>query len=204
MARNTKLLLSFSTAAILAVASPVIAEGDSRQPIIFENDGTFWSALTQKGKDQAATPAAKDASESKAATRSAAKNAPATHDAPSGLKASIARHAAAHGVPVALAQAVIKVESRFNPRASNAGNYGLMQIRHQTARGVGYTGSAAGLLDAETNLRYGMAYLAQAYRAAGGETCGTIMRYQSGLGATRMNGANRAYCSKVLSYVAQG
>lgn len=121
--------------------------------------------------------------------------------APDHLRSRIADHAAKHGVPASLAEAIIRVESRFNPRASNAGNYGLMQIRHQTARGVGYTGSAAGLLDAETNLRYGMAYLAVAYRAAGGDTCGTVMRYQSGLAATRMNGANRAYCAKVRNYV---
>ncbi|MGL4729474.1 MAG: transglycosylase SLT domain-containing protein [Bosea sp. (in: a-proteobacteria)] len=120
------------------------------------------------------------------------------------MRARAAHHAAQHNVPAKLADAVIKVESRYNPRAYNAGNYGLMQIRLQTARGIGYTGGAAGLLDAETNMRYGMKYLAQAYRAAGGDICGTVMRYQSGHGATRMNSANRAYCAKVRQYMAQG
>jgi soluble lytic murein transglycosylase-like protein len=124
--------------------------------------------------------------------------------APAGIRARAAHHAASHGVPARLADAVIKVESRYNPRAANAGNYGLMQIRLQTARGVGYSGGAGGLLDAETNLRYGMAYLAMAYRAAGGDICGTVMRYQSGLGARGMSGANRAYCAKVRQYIAQG
>ena len=41
-----------------------------------------------------------------------------------------------------------------------------MQIKHATARGVGYTGSASGLFDAETNLTYAVRYLAGAYRAA--------------------------------------
>ena len=59
-------------------------------------------------------------------------------------------------------------ESRYNPRARNGSNLGLMQIKHATARGVGYTGSAAGLFDAETNLTYAVRYLAGAYRAAGG------------------------------------
>ncbi len=119
-----------------------------------------------------------------------------------GLRAIVARHAAAHGVPFALADAVVRVESRYNPRASNKGNYGLMQIRHQTARGLGYGGSAAGLLDAETNARFGIMYLAKAYHMAGGDTCRTVMKYQSGHMATQMSGANRAYCAKVRTYVA--
>lgn len=118
------------------------------------------------------------------------------------LRSLVARHAAANGVPFSLADAVVRIESRYNPRAANAGNYGLMQIRHQTARGVGYSGGAAGLLDAETNARYGMKYLAQAYRLAGGDTCRTVMMYQSGHMAKRMSGANRTYCSKVRTITA--
>jgi soluble lytic murein transglycosylase-like protein len=131
--------------------------------------------------------------------RGAALAAPAGSE---GLRALVARHAAANGVPFSLADAVVRIESRYNPRASNAGNYGLMQIRHQTARGMGYTGGAGGLLDAETNARYAMKYLALAYRAAGGDTCRTIMKYQSGHMATRMSGANRTYCAKVRTITA--
>ncbi|MCO5091893.1 lytic transglycosylase domain-containing protein [Bosea sp. (in: a-proteobacteria)] len=120
-----------------------------------------------------------------------------------GIRAIVARHAAANGVPFSLADAVIRVESRYNPRAAHAGNYGLMQIRHQTARGMGYTGGAGGLLDAETNARYGMKYLALAYKLAGGDTCRTIMKYQSGHMATRMSGANRVYCAKVRTISAR-
>lgn len=126
--------------------------------------------------------------------------APAGSD---GLKALVARHAAANGVPFSLADAIVRVESRYNPRASHAGNYGLMQIRHQTARGMGYSGGAGGLLDAETNARFGMKYLALAYRAAGGDTCRTIMKYQSGHMAQRMSGANRTYCAKVRTITAR-
>lgn len=120
-----------------------------------------------------------------------------------GIKAIIARHAAANGVPFSLADAVVRVESRYNPRAAHAGNFGLMQIRHQTARGMGYTGSAGGLLDAETNARYGMMYLAQAYKLAGGDTCRTVMKYQSGHMTSRMSGANRTYCAKVRTITAR-
>jgi soluble lytic murein transglycosylase-like protein len=146
---------------------------------------------------QDAEPSAKAGRASKRTVRALA--APAGSD---GLKAIVARHAAANGVPFALADAVVRIESRYNPRASNAGNFGLMQIRHQTARGMGYSGGASGLLDAETNARYAMKYLGQAYRLAGGDTCRTVMKYQSGHMAMRMSGANRTYCAKVRTITA--
>lgn len=122
---------------------------------------------------------------------------------PTSLNDKIARHAQAAGVPVTLAKAVVKLESNFRPSAANKGNYGLMQIRLGTARSLGYRGGAAGLLNAETNLTYGMKYLAQAYSLARGDTCGTIMRYQSGLRATRMSSANRTYCSRARTLMAR-
>lgn len=97
------------------------------------------------------------------------------------LDAMIARHAAANGLPVDLVHRVVKRESGYNPRARNAsGATGLMQIMPATARGMGYSGSAAGLLDAETNLTYAVKYLAGAYKAAGGNANRTVAYYQSG------------------------
>ena len=114
----------------------------------------------------------------------------------------ILRHAQANGIPFELADAVVRIESRYNPHAHNGGAVGLMQIKMQTARGLGYSGSAAGLTNPDTNLRYGMLYLAQAYRLSKGNTCATVMRYQSGHYATRMSGANRTYCSKARTIIA--
>lgn len=118
------------------------------------------------------------------------------------FRALIARHAAANGIPFALGDAVVRVESRYQPHVSNRGALGLMQIKHATARGLGYGGSAKGLMDPETNIKYGMKYLAQAYRLADGDTCGTVMRYQSGHYARRINRANLAYCAKVRTIMA--
>ncbi|WP_406854323.1 lytic transglycosylase domain-containing protein [Alsobacter sp. KACC 23698] len=123
-------------------------------------------------------------------------------EARGGIKGLIAKHAAANGIPFALADAVVRIESRYNPGASNGGAVGLMQIKPQTARGLGYSGGAAGLKNAETNLTYGMKYLAQAYRMSGGNTCATVMRYQSGHYAQRINAANRAYCGKARAIMA--
>ena len=108
------------------------------------------------------------------------------------LDAVIARHAAANGLPVELVHRVVIRESRYNPRARNGGNLGLMQIKHATARGVGYSGSAAGLLDAETNLTYAVRYLAGAYRAAGGNASRAVAFYASGYHGRGVAVARRA------------
>ena len=113
------------------------------------------------------------------------------------LKPLIARYASESGVPFELADAVVRLESRYNAGARNGPNIGLTQINFRTAQALGYQGPAAGLLDAETNLRYGLKYLAKAYNLAGGDTCGTILRYQFGHRTQTMTAASRAYCAKV-------
>jgi soluble lytic murein transglycosylase-like protein len=104
------------------------------------------------------------------------------------------RHAAAHGVPADLADALVRAESNYRPNARSGGNLGLTQISHATARRLGYSGTPAGLFEPDTNLRYSMKYLAQAYRLAGGDTCGTILRYNAGLDRSAMTAKARAYC----------
>ena len=89
------------------------------------------------------------------------------------------------------------------PGRATAPNMGLTQINVRTAQSLGYAGAAAGLLDAETNLRYGLKYLAQAYKLAGGDTCGTILRYQFGHRTQTMTSASRAYCAKVKTILAE-
>jgi hypothetical protein len=100
--------------------------------------------------------------------------------------ALIAKHAAANGVPEILVRRVIHIESRGNARAAHAGNYGLMQIRLGTARGVGYSGDAEGLLDPDTNLFYAVKYLAGAYRAAGCDSDRAVSYYRRGYYGTAM------------------
>ena len=73
-------------------------------------------------------------------------------------------------MPEALVHRVIVRESKYQPDlVGRGGTIGLMQIKLATARGLGYTGDAAGLRDPDTNLTYGVKYLAGAYRAANGD-----------------------------------
>jgi len=88
--------------------------------------------------------------------------------------------ASANGVPASLVERVIKRESGGNPRAVSRGNYGLMQIRLGTARAMGFSGSAAELLDPQINMTYAVRYLAGAYRAAGGNENRAVALYASG------------------------
>jgi soluble lytic murein transglycosylase-like protein len=112
----------------------------------------------------------------------------------------ITRYAKKYGVPVSLAHAVVRVESNFNPKArGSAGEIGLMQIKPATARMMGYKGSSKGLYNPETNLNFGMKYLAMAQDLGDGKTCSTILKYNAGHAAKRMNPVSKRYCGKVLA-----
>ena len=102
----------------------------------------------------------------------------------------ISSQAQANGVPEALVHRVIQRESRYRPGlVGRCGCVGLMQIKLATARGLGYTGDAAGLRDPNTNLTYGVKYLAGAYRAANGDQSRAMHYYASGYyGAAKRQG----------------
>ena len=96
------------------------------------------------------------------------------------IDALIEQQAKANGVPASFVHAVVKRESNYNPSAKGGSALGLMQIKHATAKSLGYTGDAAGLLDPATNLRYGVAYLAGAYRTAQGNVSQAYQYYNRG------------------------
>src|SRR6202051_531799 len=96
-------------------------------------------------------------------------------------EALVASHSSANGVPADLVHRVIVRESRYQPRlVGRGGTIGLMQIKLATARSLGYTGSAEGLRDPDTNLTYAVKYLAGAYRAANGDHNRAMHYYASG------------------------
>lgn len=134
--------------------------------------------------------------------RSQSKDTTARNVKGSAYSSIINRYASTYGVPSALAHAVVRHESNFQPNVrGKAGEIGLMQIKLSTARGLGYTGSAKGLYEPSTNIQFGMKYLAMAQKLGGGSTCGTILKYNAGHGATRMNPTSAKYCSSVKAYM---
>ncbi|CDZ58372.1 lytic transglycosylase domain-containing protein [Neorhizobium galegae] len=114
----------------------------------------------------------------------------------------IAKYADEYDVPEELALAVVRIESNFRPTVKgSAGEIGLMQIKPATARLMGYRGPDYGLYDPETNIRYGMKYLAGAHELGGGKICGTILKYNAGHGAKRMNPVSKRYCTRVQAVI---
>ncbi len=95
--------------------------------------------------------------------------------------ALITNHARANLVPEVLVHRVIVRESKYQASLlGQGGAIGLMQIKLATARSLGYTGDATGLRDPATNLKYGVRYLAGAYRAAGGDHDRAVKYYAAG------------------------
>ena len=116
----------------------------------------------------------------------------------------IAKHAKANGVPLKLALAVVEVESNYKPSAKGrAGEIGLMQLLPKTARYIGYEGKMQHLYHPDINILYGMKYLGKAYKLGGGTTCGTILKYNAGHAAKRMNKISRHYCKRVQNIMRQ-
>jgi soluble lytic murein transglycosylase-like protein len=85
-----------------------------------------------------------------------------------GLRRLINEAADRNEVPRSLVHRMIIRESHHRPNARNGPYYGLMQILPATARGMGYRGTDAGLLDPETNLRYAVKYLRGAWLLSDG------------------------------------
>ena len=117
--------------------------------------------------------------------------------------AIIARQAALAGVPRELVQAVMAVESRFDPTAVGAdGEIGLMQIMPGTARMLGFAGALAELAEPEINIAYGTAYLAGAWRLANQDICTAAMKYRAGHGESRFSFLSVEYCIRVRAELA--
>jgi len=117
------------------------------------------------------------------------------------VRGMVAAEARRQGVPASLAVAVAKAESNFKCGAvGRAGERGVMQIKPRTARGLGYKGSASGLNNCAVGILYGMIYLKQAYRKAGGNIYRAALLYNAGIHSKRKNSA---YAKKISGTVGQ-
>lgn len=101
-------------------------------------------------------------------------------EGPAEINALITKYAQAYDVPADLVHRVVQRESKYNPGARNGPYYGLMQILPQTAQTMGHRGAAQDLLDAETNLKYGVKYLRGAWLVARGDRDRAVMWYAKG------------------------
>lgn len=101
--------------------------------------------------------------------------------------AMITSMAPQYGVPTWFALRIAKIESGYNPRARGAaGEYGVYQLKCATARGIGFRGNCGTLLNASTNVRYGLKHLALAMRSSRGNLRLAASKHNGGLGRKTM------------------
>ena len=95
--------------------------------------------------------------------------------------------APSYGVPTWFALRIAKVESNYNTNARGThGELGVFQMKCQTARGIGFHGDCAGLLNARTGIEYGLKHLALAIRSSGGNLAMAASKHNGGLGTRHL------------------
>lgn len=105
-------------------------------------------------------------------------------------------------IPFAIVDAVMRVESGYNPTArGDVGEVGLMQILPATADMMGFRGPLASLSEPATNIAYGTQYLAEAWRLANQDICTTVMKYRAGHAETRFSVKSVDYCKRVRRHL---
>ena len=104
--------------------------------------------------------------------------------------------APAQGVPTWFALRIAHVESNYNSHLRGAaGEYGVFQIKCATAKGIGFRGNCGALLDARTNVHWGLKHLSLAMKSSGGNLRMTASKHNGGLGRKT---EVRSYVAKVF------
>ncbi|KMW57856.1 Soluble lytic murein transglycosylase [Candidatus Rhodobacter oscarellae] len=85
-----------------------------------------------------------------------------------------------YDIPCSLLHRVIQRESDYRAGARNGPYWGMMQILPETARGIGFQGANANLLDADTNLEWGTKYLRGAWLLSYGDEAAAVGWYARG------------------------
>ena len=118
----------------------------------------------------------------------------------SGIFERLARQ---HGVPADLVDAIAFVESGYDPSTiGQAGEIGIMQVMPSTAAVLGFRGNKEQLAEPETNIRYGVQYLAGALRLAQGDICRALMKYRAGHGEEVLSQRSIEYYRRARAHLA--
>jgi hypothetical protein len=113
------------------------------------------------------------------------------------IRKIIERETAKTNLPADIAEAVVFVESGYNPAVvGSAGEIGVMQVRPETAAMLGFRGSNAELAELDVNIHYGVLYLSRAWHLAGGDLCRALMKYRAGHGEEEMTARSQVYCNR--------
>ena len=199
-----------------------IEAGEGRNPRAFAFRGLLAGALLAIMASPAISASAADqvAPQPQPQTSPASDGAPRPADVPkteapvtteaagpsfrAAVRAMVEQEVKKTGLPADIADAVVQVESNYNPRViGGVGEVGLMQIRPQTAAMLGFRGSAEDLAKPEVNIHYGVTYLSKAWRLANGDLCRTLMKYRAGHGEEVMTARSVSYCRRAKIHLAE-
>lgn len=119
-----------------------------------------------------------------ARTETAALAVPAAANASQGQVISLIKAMApSQGVPTWFALRIAHVESNYNPNMRGSqGEYGVFQMKCATAKGIGFSGNCAALLDPRTNIQWGLKHLALAIGKSDGNLRLAASKHNGGLG----------------------
>jgi Transglycosylase SLT domain len=195
-----KRLLPLSTVPLLVVALGLAIGTATVRPTFAEPDsaGASTGALRPAAQSAPATLPVDPPKDAPHGATTRGVPMPSGTDAHMYYRSLIEKEAALNGLAPEIAEAVMAVESGYNPSViGGAGEIGLMQILPSTARMLGFSGTSADLAEPTTNIHYGVTYLAQAWRLAGGDLCTAVMKYRAGHGETRFSFLSVNYCLAV-------
>jgi soluble lytic murein transglycosylase-like protein len=190
-------------AVVLALLAMLTARPASAEtlvtPVSFDDRFVAVSAAAPTAASAAAAQADQTDDPPKAGTPLKRTEAPSQPtDARARYRLLVEREAAQDGIAPEIAEAVMAVESGYNPDAiGGSGEIGLMQILPSTARMLGFNGTNSDLAVPENNIHYGVLYLSAAWRLAGGDLCTAVMKYRAGHGETRFSFLSVNYCLAV-------
>lgn len=95
--------------------------------------------------------------------------------------------APAYDVPAWFALKIARIESNYNPKARGSqGEYGVFQMKCDTARVIGFDGPCGQLLDANTNIRVGLKHLKLAIKRSKGNLRLAASKHNGGLGRKKL------------------
>lgn len=108
--------------------------------------------------------------------------APASNGRGNHVVALIQSMAPSYGVPTWFALRIAHVESNYKPHIRGAaGEYGVYQLKCATAKGIGFSGNCAELLDARTNVKWGLKHLSLAIGKSRGNLKLAASKHNGGL-----------------------
>ncbi len=145
----------------------------------------------------------KNKSYSKVATRKTKRGKVASRRSPAAstatranVQALIKRMAPSYGVPTWFALRIARIESGYNPYArGGAGELGTFQMKCATAKGIGFRGNCAALLNPTTGVQVGLKHLSIAVRQSRGNLKLAASKHNGGLGRKSLV---RVYVNRVF------